>query len=393
MGNDVLLHGAVCMMHVCSNDAVAASDNDVSSGSLQNTDQVTSHHPSKQLPVNESAPNFNQDTPNSKESSVEPSKRRSVVFSPDTKELDNDGPNSQPSNRQSLNTSQTIKDAKEILKKANSGHSFSSVLTSESDRSDNDVLSSSGSSSADVDMLESRVSQLESGLITEHPKPESKGDQSSSKLSDDHSSSKSSDSTTTSSHSSDQGSGKSGSQSEVDHMHGSIPSDHKLLDDQSSSQQIVNASHGDHQSTSQLSQANQSSSHSLDASKPLDGDQSTTEADQNVTQHNQLPIQSPKDDQSTTNLSNDQMNNQHDQNTSPSDQDTDQTSNQQSQNNDQVSEQDSSQHDKHLSDQPGNQQDPETNLSNQGTDQHNQEKSDQLETADPIATEQDHNAS
>lgn len=317
---------------------------------------------SKQLPTD-----TNQDTPSSKESSVEPSKRRSVIFSPDTKVLDNEG----SSNRQSLSTSQTINDAKEILKKANSGHS----VTSESDKSDNDVLSSSSGSSADVDMLESRVSQLESTLITNHPKPESK---------DDQSSSGSSDSTTTSkasvdSQNSDQRS-RSESQSKVEHT-----SDQKLPDDDQSSHPVVNTSENDHQSTPQLSQSNQSSSHSLDTSKPLDGDQSTSEVDQNIIQGDQNAAQSPQHNQTTPDQVINQASNQNDQNVSHSNQDTNQT-NTQSQNNDQESEYDTNQHEKHShqSDQATNKHEKETNL----PDQHDQAKPHQSEP-----TEQDHNAS
>ena len=293
-----------------------------------------------------------QDTPSSKESIIEPSKRRSVVFSPDTKELDND----EASKRQSLNTSQTIKDAKEILKKASSGHSFTS-------ESDNDVLSSSSGSSTDVDLLESRVSQIESSLI---PQPESKDDQSTSKLSDDQSSSGSSHSTTTSvgDQNSDQGS-RSGSQSKVEHT-----SDQRLPDDQSSSRPVLNASDNDHQSTPHL---NQSSSHSLDASKPMDGDQGTSEVDKNVIQH----------DQTTPDQLINQSSNQHDQNISHSDQDTNQTNNQ-SQNNDQESEQNTTQHNKN---------DQQSDQTSNEHDQHEQAKPHQSETTTSEPTEQDHNAS
>lgn len=393
------------------------SDND--SGSLHNAedkDEVTtsSHQPQQQEASNENDDKlssiFNQDrTASSKESSVEPLKRRSVIFSPDTKELDSDEPN----NRQSLSTSQTIKDAKEILKKSNSGYSFSSALTSESDRSDNDALSTSSRSSSDVDMLESRVSQLESGLITEHAKPESKDDQvSPSKLSDDQSSSKLSDSSNVSKVSSggqnsDHGSNGSGSQSEVD-QNSSAPSDQKLLDNKSSKNDDQSSKDDDQsskdsdQSISQLSQHNQASSHSLDRSKPFDGDNSTTEVDQNVSHHDQLPIPSPKDNQTTPDLSEikeiDQTNNQNDH----AEQDTNQTTNQQGQNshpdqaNNQQSQnddQDASQHNKHdQSDQAINQHE-DTTLSDQGTNQHNQENSHQSETTTSDPIEQDHNAS
>jgi len=115
------------------------------------------------------SPSSSQDVLSSQEVD-RPSKRRSVVFSPDTKDLDIDKTKHRP-----ITTSQTIRDAKEMLKKSSSGYSFSSVLTSESDKSDIDVLSSS-SSSSEVDKLESRVSQLESGLITDHHN-EDDGDQ------------------------------------------------------------------------------------------------------------------------------------------------------------------------------------------------------------------------
>lgn len=385
--NNLLLYDTVYITHYFSTELVE-SDNDSSLHNTEEKNQVTSHHVSKQ-----EASNGREKTPpqdGSKESSVEPSKRRSVIFSPDIKEFDNNG----SSNHHSLNTSQTINDAKEMLKKAD--HSFSLALTSESDRSDNDVLSSSGSSSADVDMLESRVSQLESGLINDHLKMESKDDQSASKLSDDQSSSKLSVGTNTTkssvdSHNSGQGSSSSsGSQSDVDHS--SIPSDQRLANDQSTSQKIVNPSDVDHQSTSQLSRANQSSSHSLDKSKPsLDGDQSSTKVDLNDTRHNQPPMQSPKDDQTT---SSDQTNNQLDQSTSHSDQDADQAINQRDQNNDPQPKQDADQQDKqHHSDQTSNQHEEEAKLSDQGTDQHNQEKFHQSEATTSDPTEQDHNAS
>ena len=369
---------------MCS--TVVATESDIN-GSLLNTteledkDIVTSHQqqalPNENDDSINSVPSFTKD--GSQESSVETSKRRSVIFSPDTKELlDNEDVS-----RQSLSTSQTIKDAKEILKKSNSGYSGS--FTTDSDRSDNEMLSSS---SADVAILESRVSQLESGLITEHTKPESKDDQSTSKLLDNHNSSKQADiskrpktSTDSSSTSSSSSSSSSGSQSEVDHSR--TPNDQKLLNDQRDHRPSVNAlSDNDQSSTSQLSQPNQCSSHSLDASKPLAGSHSTIAVD-----HDR---QSSKDGHSTPSemKETDQTNNQQYENINHSDQDKDQANNQQSQNNDQSEQQDTK-----LDGQAN--QHKETNLSDdQGTDLHNDEKPLQSsESATLDSAEQDYNAS
>ena len=352
---------------MCSTDIATESDNNGSphnTSDLEDKDIVTGRQQQELPNDNDSKkllPSCTKDTDSSRESSIEASKRRSVIFSPETKELlDNkDG------NRQSLSTSQTINDAKEILKKSNSGCSS----TSDSDRSDNEVLSSS--SSTDVDMLESRVSQLESGLIAEHTKPESKD---TSKLLDDHNSSKQADisntpKTSTNSSSSSSSGSRSGSLSEVEQS--GNPSDQKLLDDQHDHGHSVNAL----SDNDQLSQPDQSSSHSLDASKPLAGSHSTIKVD-----HDQ---QSSKDDQSTPSKAN-QTNNQQYENLNHSVQDTNQVNNQQSQNNDQSEQQ----HTK-LNGQAN--QHEEANLSDQGTNQHNHPKQ-PSESATLDSTKQDHNA-
>lgn len=112
----------------------------------------------------------------------------------------------------------------------------------------------------------------------------------------------------------------------------------------------------------------------------MDGNQSTSEVDQNVIQH----------DQTTPDQSTNQAGYQHDQNVSHSDQDTNQTNNQ-TQNNDQESEQDTNQHNKNdqQSDQTSNEHDEGANIS----DQHDQVKPHQSETTTSEPTEQDHNAS